>query len=98
MGRREDGQGSGESVEAALDSGVTSMVSDEVRGDKERPGSGTQPASEGQTLEAGGGPSGGSSDAPGSTPVGLGLGGLQPLPSRVSQCMPVVIDGAPSGL
>ncbi|KAG0625261.1 hypothetical protein M758_2G041000 [Ceratodon purpureus] len=74
----------GESVEAALDSGVTSMVSDEVSGDNERPGSSPNPTPEGQTLEAGGsgGPSGGTLDASGTAPVGLGLGGLQPLPAR----------------
>lgn len=70
------------------------MVSDEVSGDNERPGSSPNPTPEGQTLEAGGsgGPSGGTLDASGTAPVGLGLGGLQPLPARVSQYMFLVID------
>ena len=84
----------GESVEAAMGCGATSTVSDDVSGDNERPGSSPHPTPEDQTVEAGGsdGPSGGSLDASVTAPVGLGLGGLQPLPARVSRYIFLVMD------
>nr|XP_024379069.1 uncharacterized protein LOC112283865 isoform X11 [Physcomitrium patens] len=71
----------GRVVEPTLESGVTSMVTDQVSGDDERPGSSDHSAPQGQALRASvsGGPGGGSSDVPASAPIGLGLGGLQPL-------------------
>lgn len=84
----------GESVERALDSGVTSMAVDSVSGDPERPESSPHPTPQGETSETGGsdGPGGGTVDASGTAPVGLGLGGLQPLPARVSEYMLLVVD------
>lgn len=94
MRPREDAEASrespnGESVEPASDCGVTSMVSEEVNGDNERPGSSGGRSGEGQRLEAGGsgGGGGGTVDVSVTAPVGLGLGGLQPLPARVSRYM-----------
>jgi hypothetical protein len=91
---REDAEASRESpnaepVEPASDCGVTSMVSEEVNGDNERPGSSGGRSGEGQRLEAGGsgGGGGGTVDVSVTAPVGLGLGGLQPLPARVSRYM-----------
>lgn len=73
---------------------MTSMVSHEVSGDNERLGSSPHSPPQGQILEAGGsgGPSGETLDASVTAPVGLGLGGLQPLPARVSQYMFLVVD------
>nr|XP_024403544.1 uncharacterized protein LOC112295797 isoform X2 [Physcomitrium patens] len=82
----EDAQGSrelsnGRSVEPALESGVISMVTDEVSGYREGPGSNNYPTPQEQTFGASEsvGPSRGSSDASATAPIGLGFGGLQPL-------------------
>lgn len=76
--------GSGEP--AATETGVTSMLTDVVSGDNERPGS-VAPSvpQETQDVGQGGASGGGTTDAPVTTaPMGLGLGGLQPL-QRVSE-------------
>lgn len=75
--------GSGEPPAAGT--GVTSMLTDVVSGDNERPGS-VAPSvpQETQDVGQGGASGGGIPDAPVTTaPMGLGLGGLQPL-QRVS--------------
>lgn len=83
----------GGSVEPALETGVTSMVTDDGSGDTERSGLSLHPTSQGQPLEAGGSEnlSGRTLDTNVTAPVGLGLGGLQPL-ARVSEYMFLVID------
>lgn len=78
-----------ETVVPAFDSGLTSMVSDEVSRDHERSVSILLPSPEGRTLQAGGSEAS-SGDAPFTAPIGLGLGGLQPLSTRVSDYLIVV--------
>lgn len=99
MGPTDDTQASRESpigvaAVLALDSRVTSMISDELSRDHERSESILHRTPQGRTLEAGGseGSIGGTLDASGTAPVGLGLGGFQPLPTRVSNYMIVMID------
>lgn len=76
----------GGSVEPSLETGVTSMVTDDGTGGTEKPESSVHPTSQGQALETGGSEnlSGRTLDANVTAPVGLGLGGLQPL-ARVSE-------------
>lgn len=69
------------------------MVTDEVSGYREGPGSNNYPTPQEQTLGASEsvGPSRGSSDASATAPIGLGFGGLQPL-TRVSECTFLLSD------
>lgn len=77
---------------AAFDSGLTSMVSNGVSRDHERSVSILHPSLEERTYQAGGSEvsSRENLEPPCTAPIGLGLGGLQPLSRRVSDYLIVV--------